>query len=131
MDCRFLQSKLRTILAEDSHVHGPDALSSTDRVRLCSNLVTEEKLKLGNIKRHNPHLGVQGAAETIVLLLELIVVVLARSRSLSLAFLLLLRGIGGVSNPPAYWPPICYGAFGGLRKLFEYRMFQLFLDIFG
>ena len=28
--------------------------------------------------------------------------------------LLLPQGIGGVSDPPAYWPLICYGAFGGV-----------------
>ena len=33
--------------------------------------------------------------------------------SLSLCLSLLPQGIGGVSNPAAYWPPSCYGAFGG------------------
>ena len=36
--------------------------------------------------------------------------------------LLLPQGIGGVSDPPAYWPRICYGAFGGVRKLFEFSL---------
>ena len=39
--------------------------------------------------------------------------------------LLLPQGIGGVSDPPAYWPRICYGAFGGVRKLFEFSSLSL------
>ena len=40
--------------------------------------------------------------------------------------LFLSQGIGGRLDPPAYWPPICYGAFGGTIRLFE--MFPLSLS---
>ena len=53
--------------------------------------------------------------------------------SLSLSLLLLLPQdtvIGGRSNPPAYWPPICYGAFGGgVKRQFEYRSLSLSLSL--
>ena len=50
----------------------------------------------------------------------------AFSLSLSLSLSLFLsQGIGGGSDPPAYWPPIYYGAFGGTRKLFERRVVSL------
>ena len=43
------------------------------------------------------------------------------------SLLLLPQGIRGVSGPPAYWPPICYGAFGGVKRLFESRIFYIYM----
>ena len=43
------------------------------------------------------------------------------------SLLLLPQGIRGVSGPPAYWPPICYGAFGGVNRLFESRIFYIYM----
>ena len=59
------------------------------------------------------------------------------SLSLSLFFffpllLLLPQGIGGGSDPPGYWSPICYGAFGGVRSVclrIRYFPFSLSLSL--
>ena len=44
--------------------------------------------------------------------------------SLSLSLLVLPQGIGGVSDPPAYWPPVCYGAFGGVSLSLSLSFFR-------